>query len=93
MTKTDKERVKELENKFEGNKSKMIKILEEYKKLELENKQIKAELDKSQDELTNLKKENAQKATELDQALTGAEKKADEFEAQILMIEQYLKIK
>ena len=83
MTKTEKERIQELENKFDENADKMKKIIAEYQKLETENNKIKQELD-------NLKKENADKTQENDQALTAAENAADEFEAQILIMEKLL---
>ncbi|MCE8163433.1 MAG: hypothetical protein I3273_05110 [Candidatus Moeniiplasma glomeromycotorum] len=86
MTKPEKERIIELENKFSENADKMKKIIAEYQKLETENNKIKQEL-------TNLKNEKDNKEKENDQALTAAENAADEFEAQILIMEQLLKIK
>lgn len=86
MTKTEKERIQELESKFDENADKMKKIITEYQKLEAENNKIKQELD-------NLKKASTDKAQENDQALTAAENAADEFEAQILIMEKLLKIK
>jgi len=86
MTKTEKERIIELENEFDENTNRMKKIIEEYQKLQLENKKIKQELD-------DLKQENTDKANENDQVLTRAEIKAKELDAQILIMEQLLKIK
>jgi regulator of replication initiation timing len=86
MTKSDKERINELEKKFLDNADKMKKIIAEYQKLEVENNKIKQELQ-------DLKQEATDKAQENDQALTAAEAQADEFEAQILIMEKLLKIK
>lgn len=62
MTKTDAERITELQSKLNDKTNRMIKIMEEYNKLEEEAKKIKEELEE-------LKEEKTQKETDNENAL------------------------
>ena len=86
IKKTEAEQIKELEDKFETNRVRMMKIIEEYRKIVAENEKIKTELD-------DLKAENTTRNQTNQEAFSRAVDKSQEFEAQILIMMDLMNIK